>query len=129
MARPAVKRLAVNYIVEHYATSQRRACGIVRQHRSVQTYVSHREPKLALRQRLRELAQTRMRYGYRSLHVLLKREGWALGRDQAYRLYCEESLQLRSKRPQRRKMAVERRERYVPKRPNQAWSMRKLTLI
>lgn len=123
MARPAVKRLAVNYIVEHYATSQRRACRIVGQHRSAQTYVSHRDPKTALRQRLRELAQTRMRYGYRRLHVLLRREGWVLGRDQAYRLYCEESLQLRSKRPRRRKMAVGRRENYVPKRPNQAWSM------
>jgi hypothetical protein len=41
----------------------------------------------------------------------------------AYRLYCEESLQLRSKRPRRRKMVIARRERYVAKRPNQAWSM------
>lgn len=64
-----------------------------------------------------------MQYGYRRLHVLLRREGWALGKEQAYRLYTEESLQLRSKRPRRRKMAVSRRERYVPKRPNQAWSM------
>lgn len=123
MVRPAVKRLAVAYIVEHYATSQRRACRIVGQHRSVQSYQSRRDPKTALRQRLRELAQARMRYGYRRLHVLLKREGWALGREQAYRLYCEESLQLRSKRPRRRKRTVERRDRYVPKRPNQAWSM------
>jgi hypothetical protein len=46
-----------------------------------------------------------------------------LGRELAYRLYTEESLQLRSKRPRRRKMVVARRERYVPKRGNQAWSM------
>jgi putative transposase len=72
---------------------------------------------------MRELAQVRMRYGYRRLHVLLQREGWVLGRELAYRLYTEESLQLRSKRPRRRKMAVARRERYVPKRVNQAWSM------
>jgi putative transposase len=64
-----------------------------------------------------------MRYGYRRLHILLQREGYVLGRDLAYRLYSEESLQLRSKRPRRRKMAVARRERYVPKRANQAWSM------
>ena len=64
-----------------------------------------------------------MRYGYRRLQVLLQREGWSLGKNLAYRLYTEEGLQLRSKRPKRPKMAVTRRERYVPVRPNQAWSM------
>ena len=72
---------------------------------------------------MRELAQIRIRYGYRRLHILLRREGWDLGKDQAYRLYNAEALQLRSKRPRRRKMVVARRERYVPKRANQAWSM------
>jgi hypothetical protein len=40
---------------------------------------------------MRELAQVRMRYGYRRLHVLLRREGWNLGRELAYRLYTEEA--------------------------------------
>jgi putative transposase len=123
MARPALKRQAVDYVVDHYATSQRRACRIVKQHRSMQYYRSRMDPKTALRARMRELAQVRIRYGYRRLHVLLRREGWSLGKDQTYRLYTEESLQLRSKRPRRRKMVVARREKYVPKRPNQAWSM------
>ncbi len=78
-------------------------------------------PVAALPNRLRR--QVRIRYGYRRLHVLLRREGWHLDKNQAYRLYTEESLQLRSKLPRRRKMVVTRRERYVPKRPNQAWSM------
>lgn len=123
MARPAVKRQAVDYVVDHYATSRRRACRVACQHRSVQYYRSHKDPKTALRARMRELTQIRIRYGNRCLHVLLRREGWALGKDQTYRLYTEESLQPRSKRPRRRKIAVARRERYVPKRPNQAWSM------
>ena len=123
MARPALKRQVVNYIVDHYAIARRRACQIVKQHRSVQYYRSRKDPKTALRARMRELALIRVRYGYRRLHVLLRREGWHLGRNQAYRLYAEESLQLRSKRPRRRKMVVARRERYVPKRANQAWSM------
>jgi putative transposase len=46
-----------------------------------------------------------------------------LGRNQAYRLYREEALQLRSKLPRRRKMVVTRRERFMPQRPNEAWSM------
>jgi putative transposase len=123
MERPALKRLAVEYAVGHHGISRRRACKLVRQYRSVNYYRSRKDQRPALRARMRDLAQARVRYGYRRLHVLLRREGWTLGRKQAYRLYREEGLQLRSKRPRRRKMAVARRERYVPKRPNQAWSM------
>ncbi len=72
---------------------------------------------------MREIAQTRVRYGYRRVHVLLKREGWQLGRSQAFRLYQEEQLQLRSKRPRRRKMAVGRRERFRARRANEAWAL------
>jgi hypothetical protein len=43
---------------------------------------------------MRELAHTRVRYGYRRVHVLLRREGWSLSKNQMYRLYCEEALQL-----------------------------------
>jgi len=123
MARPALKRHAVDYVVVHYGTSRRRACRLVCQHRSVHYYRSRRDPRTALRTRLRDLAQVRIRYGYRRLQVLLRREGWSAGKNLVYRLYTEEGLQLRSKRPRHRKMVVGRRERYVPKRPNQAWSM------
>ena len=123
MARPALKRPVVEYIRDHYGLPRRRACRLVGLHRSVFYYRSVKNPQLELRGRMRELARTRVRYGYRRLHVLLKREGWSLGRNQAYRLYCEEGLQLRSKLPRRRKTVVTRRERYVPRRVNQAWSM------
>ena len=73
MALPALKRHAVDYVVDHYATSRRRACRVVCQSRSVQYYRSRKDPKLALRTRMRELAQIRIRYGYRRLHVLLRR--------------------------------------------------------
>jgi putative transposase len=123
MERPALKRRAVVYTVLHYGISQRRACRLLRQHRSVQDYTSRKDPRTALRGRMHELAKARVRYGYRRLQVLLRREGWRAGKNLVYRLYAEEALQLRSKRPRRRKMVVARRERYVPKRPNQAWSM------
>lgn len=86
MARPALKRLVVDYIVGHHGTSERRACRLVKQRRSVQYYCSNKDPQLALRARLRELAQARIRYGYRRLHVLLRREGWAVGKKRVYRL-------------------------------------------
>ena len=123
MARPALKRPVVKYILDHYGLTQRRACRLVKLHRSTFCYRSIKDPQLELRLRMREIAQSRVRYGYRRIHVLLRREGFRLGKNQAYRLYCEEALQLRSKLPKRRKMAVTRRERYVPHRTNQAWSM------
>lgn len=76
-----------------------------------------------LRRRLRELAGTHVRYGYRRLTVLLRREGWHVNAKRIYRLYREEELIVRSK--QRRKMA--RRQRVVTTtqatRANQRWSM------
>jgi putative transposase len=123
MVRPALKRRMVDYIVSHYGTSQRRACKIVQQHRSIQWYRSRKDPRLALRARMRELSQIRVRYGYRRIQVLLRREGWSADRTLIYRLYREERLQLRSKLPKRRKMVVTRRDVYVPKRANQAWAM------
>ena len=81
MARPVLKREVVDYIVSHYELNMRRACRLMKQSRSVQYYRSIKDPKQALRGRMREIAQTRVRYGYRRIHVLLKREGWQLGKN------------------------------------------------
>ena len=72
--------------------------------------------------RIRELASSRVRYGYRRLTVLLRREGWIVNTKRVYRLYREEGLQVRVKK--RTKRAAPAR---VPlpeaARPNQRWSM------
>ena len=60
-----------------WAVSERRACGVIELWRRTKRYVSIRDPQDALRIRLKDLAASRVRYGYRRLHVLLKREGWA----------------------------------------------------
>lgn len=65
----------------------------------------------------------RVRWGYRRLHVLLKREGFQLGVNQTYRWYCLEQLQLRAWRKKRRKSAVARQARMQPRQANDAWSM------
>jgi putative transposase len=113
----------VAYIVSHYALKVRRACRLVKQTRSVHYYRSVKDPRRDLRARMREIAQTRVRYGYRRIHVLLKRDGWRLGKNQMYRLYREEQLQLRSTLPKRRKMVVVRRERVRPRRSDEVWSL------
>ena len=123
MGRPALKREAVDYIVDRYGLKLARACRLIKQARSTQYSSSKKDPKLALRQRLRELAQVRVRWGYRRLHVLLKREGFQLGVNQTYRWYCLEQLQLRAFRRKRYKSAVARQARMQPRRTNDAWSM------
>jgi putative transposase len=72
---------------------------------------------------MKEIANTRIRFGYRRVYVMLKREGWQVGRSQAYRLYREEQLQLRSKLPKRRKMVVQRQQRIQASAPGQVWTM------
>ena len=118
-----MKREAVSYMVGHHRISLRRACRLVKLRRSVHYYRSVKDPKLELRRRMHELAQVRIRYGYRRIHVLLRREGWQHGRGQTYRLYTEERLQLRSKLPKRRKMVVQRNQRAAPSAANDAWTM------
>jgi putative transposase len=73
--------------------------------------------------RIREIAQARVRYGYRKILALLNREGWKVGRYLVYRLYQEEGLTLRQRLRRRRRVAVHRRERQKPTGPNQVWSL------
>ena len=113
----------MDYVVGHYDLGTRRACRLVQQTRSTHYYRSVKDPRPALRARMHELARTRVRYGYRRLHVLLRRDGWQLGRNQAYRIYREERLQLRSKLPKRRKMVVARRERIEPHAVDEVWGL------
>jgi putative transposase len=113
----------VDYIASHYGLKKRRACRLVKQTRSMQYYRSVKDPRSDLRARMRDIARTRVRYGYRRIHVLLRRDGWKVGKDQMYRLYREEQLQLRSKLPRRRKMVVTRLERVRPRAANEVWSL------
>ena len=113
----------VNYLRGVYQVSQGRACRVARIPVSTFRYQSTQESRTALRLRIREIARVRIRYGYRKIRVLLKREGWNVGKKLVYRLYCEEGLALRYK-PRRRGCAgTNRRERCKATMPNQVWSL------
>jgi len=84
-------------------------------------YKSRKNPLEALRRRLREIASTHVRYGYRRLTVLLRREGWKVNAKRVYRLYGEENLKVRS--AERKKIARRQRIPQAEARgPNQCWS-------
>ena len=113
----------VSYLHGVYRVSQRRACRTARMAISTYRYQSRREPRAALRLRIREIAQARVRYGYRKIRLLLKREGWKVGKKPVYRLYREEGLTLRSKPRRRRAVAANRRERFKAHAPDHVWSL------
>ncbi len=64
-----------------------------------------------------------MRYGYRRVHVVLRREGWTTNIKRTYRLYTALGLQLRNKTPKRRVKAKLREDRCPAVQPNQTWAM------
>ena len=113
----------MRYLTGRYAVSTRRACRVVPTTRSSVFYRSRKDPLTALRQRMRELAQARVRFGHRRLRVLLLREGWTVGTERFYRVYREEGLALRRKRPWRHATAVHREQRRPATARNDIWSM------
>ncbi len=85
-------------------------------------YQSRAKDQTALKIRLRELAASRVRYGYRRLHVLLQREGWQINHKRVYRIYRQEGLSLRLKCAKKR-VSVARVPLPVAGAPNERWSM------
>jgi putative transposase len=73
--------------------------------------------------RIKEIANTRVHYGYRRVHVMLRREGWQDNVKRVYRLYQEQGLSLRMKRPKRNKSARLRQPKQLVTAMNQIWSM------
>ncbi len=122
MVRPAVKRAAVAHLQARMGLSERRACQIVGADRKMVRYRSVRPPETVLRQRLRDLANERRRFGYRRLFVLLRREGEPSGINRIYRLYREEGLAVRKRRA-RRKAIGTRAPILVEAKPNARWSL------
>lgn len=106
-----------------YRVSARRACGATGFARSSHCYRSVADEQVVLRIRLKELAAARVRYGYRRLHVLLRREGWQVNHKRIYRLYTQECLSIRTKRPRRHKSSKPRVGRVEVQGINESWSM------
>ena len=90
---------------------------------SVWYYKSVAKDDKVLRMRIKEIANIRIRYGFWRIFILLRREGWRDNHKRVYRLYKEEGLNLRSKRPRRNKSGAHRMERPDISNIYQCWSM------
>ncbi len=122
MVTPAARREAVAHLATTFQMSERRACRVTGADKASVRYEGTRPDDGLLRARLKELASERRRFGYRRLHVLLKREGHAVNRKRVQRLYREEKLTVRRRGGRKRALGT-RRPIEVPLAPNQRWSL------
>jgi putative transposase len=122
MVTPAAHREAVEHLRSTYEMSQRRACRVIGSDRASVRYRARRPDDGELRERLKALAQERRRFGYRRLHVLLRREGRPDNRNRVQRIYQEERLMVR-RRGGRKRAVGTRRPMETPTVANQRWSL------
>ena len=74
--KPARQRTMVDHVRAEWQVGIRRACRALPVERSTYHYCPRRAEQAGLKKRIKEIAETRVRYGYRRIYVLLRREGW-----------------------------------------------------
>ena len=122
MVTPAAEREAVAHLRLAYEMSERRACQTIGCCRMTVRYTSIRIDDGALRERMKAIAHERRRFGYRRLHVLLKREGHVVNHKRLLRIYREEKLAVRRRGGRKRAIGT-RAPMLVPFAPNERWSL------
>jgi len=122
MVTPAAKREAVAHLRSAFDMSERRACRVVGCVRMTVRYRSRKPDDAELRIRLRALAHLRRRFGYRRLHVLLRREGVIVNHKRLFRIYREERLLVRRRGGRKRALGT-RAPMMVPELANDRWSL------
>ncbi len=113
----------VQYVQSTHGVSERPSCAALAFDRMSVRYQSTRADQTPLIMRIRDLAQTRIRYGYFRIYILLRREGWKVNHKRVYRLYREDGLSLRLKRPRRHVSAARRERQPAATAANQLWAM------
>jgi putative transposase len=113
----------VSVLCQEWDVSIRRACSALEFDRSTYHYRSRKPDQAGIAARIKDICQTRVRNGYRRVHVMLQREGWGINIKKTHRIYNELGLQLRNKTPKRRVKAKLRDDRAPAARPNDVWAM------
>lgn len=116
-------RSMATWLQDQYQASLHKVCSLIGLSRSVWYYTASRRDDKPIRMRIKEIAEARVRYGFWRIWILLKREGWNDNHKRIYRIYKEEGLNLRSKRPRRSKSGAHRLDRLELTGVHQCWSM------
>lgn len=113
----------MDWLREEYEVGIKRGCNVLALNRGSYYYAPHRDQQLLLRMKIRQYAESHVKYGYLRIHVLLQREGLRIGKNRVYRLYCLEGLNLRRKYTRRKVVSAPRVELARESRPNESWAM------
>lgn len=122
MVTPAQRREAVAHLEATHEMSERRACRVIGVDRKMVRYRGTKPGDEELRARIRALAHERRRFGYRRIHILLRREGRVVNRKRVQRIYREERLMVRRRGGRKRALGM-RAPMTTPDRPNACWSL------
>ena len=121
--KPSRKRELAADLIKRYGASLAKTCAVLKLSRQTYLHRSTATDSQVLSSRIREITQSRVHYGYRRVHVLLRREGFKDNHKRVYRLYKQLGLTLRHKRPRRNKAAQLRQPKMSASQINQIWSM------
>jgi putative transposase len=122
---PGRRRRAVGRLQERFGVSERRACRVAGQHRSTQRKPA-RPPRAAderLAGRLREVAREHPRWGWKTAHQILLREGWSINRKRTRRIWRQEGLRRPVRSRKRRRLATGNAQRLRATHANQVWAL------
>lgn len=108
--------------MQRFGCSQRNALHVVKMSASTYLYKPVKKDETALKMRIRDITQTRVHYGYRRVHVMLRREGHLDNVKRNYWLYRDEGLSLRQKCPRRNKAAKLRQAKQQAHAINEIWN-------
>ncbi len=122
---PGRRRRAVGTLQERFGVSERRACRVAGQHRSTQ----RKQPRppcdedQRLASRLREIAKEHPRWGWKTAHEILLREGWTINRKRTRRIWRQEGLRRPVRARKRRRPGNGQAARLRATRPNEVWAV------
>lgn len=112
----------MSWAIEERGSSQRHACALLGMAPKISRYRLRRSDDGALRGAVKELANQRRRFGYRRLHLLLRRRGFEVNHKKLFRIYREERLTVRRRGGRKRALGT-RTPMAIPQEPNQRRSV------
>lgn len=122
MVTPQAQKACCEAVAQSHGYSERRACQLVGANRASIRYFSKRLPELLLKKKITDIAYAKRRYGYRRIHMLLKRDGMKINHKKVFRIYKQLGLKVLKRGGRKRALG----QRIVPMpltRINQEWSL------
>ena len=122
MVTPQAKKACAQAVVKEHSFSERRACALVGTYRSLLRYSSKKPEERAIVNQIKEIAYEKKRFGYRRIHIMLKRLGMKINHKKVYRIYKNCGLKVLKRGGRKKALGTRKIELFVT-RPNEKWAL------